>query len=223
MKTLLVTLSILLLPAILISQESLPFRYFSSADAQEFKSSPCWEELGYNPDMPKELTREMYKHCEDEKRKKENQKILYFFIGFLVLGLLIWLIVYFSNSNKRMWEALNGKYDTDKDFKEIISTFFIPDRISFKKYIQNKLVHENPKDKEELIPSYSYNKYLLNETFEKPNFPSWFFAAYSDVTVWFQKNKDQLLDKYNSTHQNEFLRKIVDHFKSEFHQLELLS
>jgi hypothetical protein len=32
--------------------------------------SPCWKDLGYNPDMPKQMILDQYDYCEGEKRKK---------------------------------------------------------------------------------------------------------------------------------------------------------
>jgi hypothetical protein len=199
----------------------MPMRTFRTEDAVEFMNSPCWKEIGYNPEMPKSILRDEYRYCEEQKIK-QKLKIVALWIG--VLGLLIvgYLIVRKAlKSNINNWEKLKQKYDTDENFKVAIDKFLIPDKISLKVFVKNQTNQEDS--------SYSYNKYIKNTDPSTFNFPLWFLFGYPDVSVWYGKNKEEILKRMNLTQESEIssdlrqLRQLVNDFISRFKKLELSS
>ena len=118
MKTFITTLILLVTLTIPICQSQV---YYNASDDDEFQKSPCWEEIGYSPYWTKEQARNLYRLCEEEKRGKVIEKVIYWFSVIAGISIFILIVVYISNSNKRMWEAYRDKYDTEKDFKEIIN------------------------------------------------------------------------------------------------------
>lgn len=196
----------------------------------DFTSSPCFSELGYNPEFSQAQNLASYKACEASKRSKAFEDAMPFILGLIGVILILWIINYVSNSNKRKWIDLRDHYDTDKNFKDIINNFLIPDNISFEVYNQNKKAEEADyydKTNRKINCSYSFNKYLLDDAFERPKyFPTWFIVGYPDVSVWFSKNQGLLLNKYKQLYNNqqlnlECLRKVINDFIQEFNKLEL--
>lgn len=51
--------------------------------------SPCWQQIGYNPRMPKQMILDEYDYCESEKRKKT----IYTWVGGLFVVDFLWLII----------------------------------------------------------------------------------------------------------------------------------
>ena len=216
-----------LVPKTEYKSETFKQRSYSTQDALEFMKSPCWSKIGYNPDLSKEIMRDMYKHCESQIQEKESRKIVSIVLGILFFSLITAGVFYFLNTNKRKWRKLKERIDTDFQFKLVIEEMFIKDNISFKKYFYNKQVFEMKHSLPTSTPTYSMKTFLMNDNFEKPNFPVWFFFAYPDVTVWYMKSQIAANDNVLSSMSNDeevrnFLKQLVTKFKGPSIKLEVV-
>jgi hypothetical protein len=54
---------------------------------KDLTQSPCYHEIGYNPDLPRQMILDEYDYCESEKRKKNilTGVAVLFVVGFLWL------------------------------------------------------------------------------------------------------------------------------------------
>lgn len=214
-------------PKIEYKPETFKQRSYSTQDALEFMKSPCWSKIGYNPELSKEIMRDMYKHCESQIQEKESRKIVSIVLGILFFSLITAGVFYFLNTNKRNWRKLKERIDTDFQFKLVIEEMFIKDNISFKKYFYNKQVFEMKHSLPTSTPTYSMKTFLMDDNFEKPNFPEWFFFAYPDVTVWYKKSQNAANDNVLSSMSNgeelrNFLKQLVAKFKGPSIKLEVV-
>ncbi len=191
-----------------------------------FVNSPCFSELGYNPEFTQAQNLANYKSCEASKRSKAIIEAMPFVVGLAAFILIIWLIVYLSNSNKRKWIEVTNRYDIDKDYKQIIDEFFIPDNISFDMYhLNTRAEKKTMRQLEQVVPcTYSFRKYIIDENYiDKNKYPEWFISAYPDVAVWHSKNSlgSNSRRSFKSKESKSELRKMVNHFVNEFGKLEL--
>jgi hypothetical protein len=143
-----------------------------------------------------------------------------------------------------MWnkflDKLNEEEHKTKEFKEIITVFMIPDKISPIKFMANyqalsldeidsMIFGEENDDNVQPSPSFKKLPGVINRS---PYWPNWFLAGYPDVANWimaklhqdplgimkklgYSAEKMKAMDPNNSQTTNHFLRAIIDLYRSE--------
>ena len=58
-------------------------------NVKDLRESPCWKEIGYNPNMPKAEIIAEYEACESEKRNSLIAIVVAILLGLTIVGLMI--------------------------------------------------------------------------------------------------------------------------------------
>ena len=140
------------------------------------------------------------------------------------------MIGLFSNESK--WKAVLNDNSIDYKFRNAVSELFIPNKISYKKYLINQDCFNN---RHSYSYKYShgstYNMIYWAEHIEMYNlplgYPHWFYYAFPDVATWAMSNEGRAIlgPLFEDIDDNDFvdsdrrmkisiMKKMIDAYKS---------
>jgi len=124
---------------------------------------------------------------------------------------------------EKSWTDYLASIEIDNNFKILISSFFMPDKILVKEFIANMNMLKG--NEESYYAKENATKSLKNlQRVYPPFYPNWFIAAYPDVVNWILDNHEKssvfmtLTDERlieleeNTKLKNDFIRKLINEY-----------